>query len=230
MKQLLNPTKPQGEHMKLIATQISGLLILTLMSSTALSKELTAEDGLAKINKNIQTSQSNINDLQSNLTIVNGNIATINQTQAQLEAQKKTLQNLHKENDRILESQKKEISKYDQLIQKEKNALEDEKQKIQKLEQIIAQLKSQQEVRNKNIVDLNKNKDQFIQAKDKGQENQKQITLAIQEVDKNIQATKKEGQTWVQKRKSNEKDLAKWTKELDNHQKMQDDIKTLMEN
>lgn len=208
-----------------------GILFLTFsIQIPSLAKELTADEGLAKINKNIDVSQSNINDLQKNMNIVDGNILSLNKANADLQAQKKTLQNLYKENDRIILNHGKEMTKFDQLITKEKQLLEDEKQKIQRLEQVIAQLKAQQEKRNSNIAELQKNKETFAASKVKGIENQKQIQVSLTEIDKNIAASKKELQTWTSKRKANEKELSKWTKERDTHQKMQDDIKTLLEN
>ncbi len=207
---------------------LTSFIFLITFNITA--KELSAEDGLTKINKNIETSQSNINDIQKNLSIVDSNIQAMNKTSAELQAQKKTLQNLYKENERIIQNHGKEMAKFDLLVSKEKQSLEDEKQKITKLEQVIAQLKAQQEKRNNNIVELQKNKETYLASKNKGLENQKQIQSSISEVDKNILSAKKELQIWTQKRKNNDKELAKWTKERDSHQKMQDDVKTLLEN
>lgn len=77
---------------------LTSFIFLITFNITA--KELSAEDGLTKINKNIETSQSNINDIQKNLSIVDSNIQAMNKTSAELQAQKKTLQNLYKEKDR----------------------------------------------------------------------------------------------------------------------------------
>jgi chromosome segregation ATPase len=218
--------KNKGVFMKRILLT----LIIMTMTSQAKAKDLSAEDGLIKIEKNITTSQSNIESFLDNLTTINGNITLLGNSQAQMETQKRSLQNTHKENEKILSNHTKEVAKIDGMITKEKNLLEDERLKIQKMEALLIQLKAQQDQRSQNILELQAAKDRFVKSKEKGLENQKTLAQSIQEVDKGIQLTKKEIQTWNSKKKSNDKEIAKWTNEKDKHLKMQDEIKVLLNN
>lgn len=205
-------------------------LIILTMTIQAKAKDLSAEDGLVKIEKNIATSQSNIEAFQDNLTTINGNITLLGNSQMQMETQKRGLQNTHKENEKVLSNHTKEVAKIDGMIAKEKNLLEDERLKIQKMEALLIQLKAQQDQRGQNILELQAAKDRFVKSKEKGLENQKALAQSIQEADKGIQLTKKEIQTWSSKKKSNDKEIAKWTNEKDKHLKMQDEIKVLLNN
>jgi chromosome segregation ATPase len=205
-------------------------LIIIGFSFSSAAKDLTADEGITKIEKNISTSQNNINSFQDNLNLIIGNIGLLAHTQSQMEIQKKGLQTTHKENEKVLGNHTKEVTKIDSMISKEKSLLEDEKLKIQKLEVLLIQLKAQQDQRGRNILELQAAKDRFIRSKEKGAENQKALAQSIQEVDKGIQGTKKEIQSWNSKKKTNEREIAKWTTEKEKHLKMQDEVKVLLTN
>jgi chromosome segregation ATPase len=211
-------------------TTLKLTLIFCAISLQVKAKDLSAEDGLLKIEKNINTSQSNIDSFQENLTTIINNITLLSNTHGQMENQKRGLQTTLKENERILTNHAREVAKIDSLIAKERGLLEDEKLKIQKLEALLIQLKGQQDQRGQNILELQASKDRFIKSKEKGQENQKALAQSIQEVDKGIQSIKKEVQTWNSKKKSSDREIAKWSAEKEKHLKMQEEVKVLLSN
>jgi hypothetical protein len=85
--------------MKNKGDSMNKLILIVLSTSIAMqakAKDLTAEEGLLKVEKNISTSQSNIDSFQDNLTTIINNITLLSKKHIHMENKKRGIHTTYK--------------------------------------------------------------------------------------------------------------------------------------
>lgn len=185
------------------------------------------ENGLNKINQQIQTIQTNLTILNEQHLIIQKNLDVIRQSNEKTKRQKKEIANyLKQKNDELIQINKKNGS-VEKGIQNERDLISQEEKKIKEFEMMILQLKNNRQQREQNITQyleeirkLNEDKKLWI--------NQiqylKDLELKNNSIGKQIA---NEESTWKQKSKSlNE--LNQWQKLQYKHDQLKTDIQALL--
>ena len=202
------------------------IIILKLIPALAIEPEL--ENGLNKINQQIQTIQTNLTILNEQHLIIQKNLDVIRQSNEKTKRQKKEIANyLKQKNDELIQINKKNGS-VEKGIQNERDLISQEEKKIKEFEMMILQLKNNRQQREQNITQyleeirkLNEDKKLWI--------NQiqylKDLELKNNSIGKQIA---NEESTWKQKSKKSLNELNQWQKLQYKHDQLKTDIQALL--
>lgn len=206
-------------------------LILTflLASSSGMAAELTAEDGLKRISENIEKSTTNKNEYVKALDQVNQNISTLDSANNELQAQRKKIQQNITENKTTLALHTKKIQEIDKARQEEEKKKQSDLDKIAQLEKVLNQLKGLQTERQARIEKLMEDRAAVVNSQKEGETLQLTLAEETKMLDLRIGELKKETAPWKTKKKDYEKATAKWNNEIDRHQKMETEVKLLLD-
>lgn len=193
----------------------------------SLAADLTPEDGLKKLSENIDISTKNRDEYNKAIEQVNRNVTTLDSAATELSTNKKKLQQQMSENKTTLALHTKKIQEIDRSRQDEERKKQMDLQKIQQLEKTLAQLKALQLTRQDRIDKLTLDRTTIENSKKDGDTLQQTLALEAKTIDQRIETLKKDAAPWRAKRKSYEKESARWNNEVDRHQKMETEIKLL---
>lgn len=205
------------------------LMLLTMVLAQNAFAQASAEEGLSRIESNIENSKANIKEYEKNIQIVDANIAEVNKAKKKLDEQNDNLKGVIKDNKKTLADYQKQNLELDKLTLSETKKLDQGALKIKELEVLLANLKTNQEALAKNIQNY---KDQKLKLEtDKKEWDARALSLAKtnSDLESQIKALKAEEQSWKGKRKGYEGEVSRWTKELEKQQKLQSDMKALIE-
>lgn len=216
---------------KELTTQRVGLSML-LIASMALTQavfaaDLTPEEGLKKLSENIDISTKNRDEYNKAIEQVNRNVSTLDSAASELSTNKKKLQQQITENKTTLALHTKKIQEIDRNRQDEERKKQMDLQKIQQLEKTLAQLKALQLTRQDRIDKLTLDRTTIETSQKEGEALQQTLAAEAKTIDQRIEVLKKDAAPWRAKRKSYEKESARWNNEIDRHQKMETEIKLL---
>lgn len=207
-----------------LATLLLTSLILTQHSVAA---DLTPEEGLKKLSENIDISTKNRDEYNKAIEQVNRNVATLDAAATELSTNKKKLQQQMNENKTTLALHTKKIQEIDRNRQDEERKKQMDLQKIQQLEKTLAQLKALQLTRQDRLDKLTLDRTTIENSQKEGDVLQQTLAQEAKTIDQRIETLKKDAAPWRAKRKSYEKESARWNNEIDRHQKMETEIKLL---
>lgn len=207
---------------------LSALLLASLaLEQPSVAADLTPEEGLKKLSENIDISTKNRDEYNKAIEQVNQNVATLDSAATELSTNKKKLQQQMSENKTTLALHNKKMQEIDRSRQDEERKKQMDLQKIQQLEKTLAQLKALQLTRQDRIEKLTLDRTTIENSKKDGETLQQTLALEAKTIDQRIETLKKEASPWRVKRKSYEKESARWNNEIDRHQKMETEIKLL---
>ncbi len=207
------------------------LIILSFLiaSSSGLAGEMTTEDGLKRISENIEKSTTNRNEYNKALEQVNHNINTLDSASTDLQSQKKKLQQQITENKNTLAQHTKKIQEIDKAKQEEEKKKQTDMDKIAQLEKVLTQLKGLQAARQERIEKLMEDRATVVNSQKEGETLQGTLAEETKLLDQRIAELKKEVTPWRSKKKTYEKESARWNNEIDRHQKMETEVKLLVD-
>lgn len=205
--------------------------ILTTVGLThfGLAADLSPEEGLKKLSSNIDISTKNRNEYNKAIEQINQNVVTLDSAATGLNANKKKLQQQIQENKKTLNLHSKKIQEIDRSRQEEEKKKQADLQKIQQLEKTLAQLQALQLTRQERIDKLALDRSTIEKSQKEGEDLQQTLALEAKTIDQRIDTLKKEMAPWKTKKKSYEKESARWNNEIDRHQKMETEIKLLID-
>lgn len=202
---------------------------IVLVSLTGGAEELNPEDGLKRLSQNIETSTKNRDEYNKVIEQVSHNIITLDSASVELQGQKRKLLQQISENKNTLTLHSKKLQELDRSRQEEERKKLEEQNKITQLESTLTQLKELQKSRQERIQKLAQDRVEIEKSQKNGEVLQTTLAGEVKEVDQRIDALKKEITPWKAKKKSYEKEAARWGNEIDRHQKMEAEVKLLMD-
>lgn len=213
------------KHLGIISLSLSTLFI----TSSGLAGEMTAEDGIKRIEKNIEISTANRDEYNKAIEQVNHNIITLDSASLDLQSQKKKLTQQFGENKKTLTLHTKKIQEIDKARQDEEKKKLSDQSKITQLEKTLADLKALQAKRQERIEKLMEDRATVVNSQKDGETLQVTLGEEMKTLDQRIAELKKEVSPWKTKKKTYEKESARWNNELDRHQKMETEVKLLVD-
>lgn len=204
---------------------ISSLLI----SASGLTIELNPEEGLKHLTQNIETSLKNRDEFNKSLVQVSQNIVTLENSNAELGNQKKKLLAQILTNKNTLSLHTKKLQEIDKIRTDEEKKKTDELNKIAQIEKLLIQLKELQKTRQDRLTQLSIDRSTIEKSQNEGESLQLTLLNETKVIDKRMETLKNEMAPWRAKRKSFEKEASHWNNEFERHQKMQSEVKLLMD-
>lgn len=202
---------------------------LILSASSVYAGDLTPEEGLKRLSENIDTSSKNRDEYNKAIEQVSHNIITLDSASMEMQSQKKKLQQQIGENKNTLVLHTKKIQELDRSRKEEERKKADDLNKIAQLEKTLAQLKELQKVRQDRIQKLSLDRAAIEKSQKDGEALQVTLGGEVKVIDQRMDGLKKEVAPWKNKKKSYEKEAARWGNELERHQKMETEVKLLMD-
>lgn len=219
---------PRRKKTTLQCVGLSTLLLASMaLAQTSFAADLTPEEGLKKLSENIDISTKNRDEYNKAIEQVNRNVTTLDSAANELSTNKKKLQQQMTENKTTLALHTKKIQEIDRNRQDEERKKQMDLQKIQQLEKTLAQLKALQLTRQDRIDKLTLDRTTIEASQKEGEALQQTLAAEGKTIDQRIETLKKDAAPWRAKRKSYEKESARWNNEIDRHQKMETEIKLL---
>jgi len=209
-----------------IATLASACIV---SSELVHSADLSPEEGLKKLSQNIEVSTKNRDEYNKAIEQISHNVIALDSASVELNASKKKLQQQITENKNTLSLHTKKMQDIDRNKQEEERKKQADLQKIQQLEKTLAQLKALQLTRQDRIDKLALDRASIEKSKKEGEELQQTLAQETKTIDQRIDTLKKEMAPWKSKRKSYEKEVSRWNNEIDRHQKMETEVKLLID-
>lgn len=208
-------------------TTIMIALVASLFGTKTLAANLTPEEGLKRITKNIETSSKNKEEYLRATKEVEGNLSLLEKAKGDLTSQRKKLSSQQTENKQTLQLHNKKLQELDKSRSNEEKLKAEDLLKIQKLEKMVADLKALVGERQKRLTALEQDRTALEQSKKQGEGLQLNLAQEIQALDQKIGELSKEMGPWKTKKGLYEKESARWHKELERHQKMESEVKVL---
>lgn len=205
------------------------LTLLSLAPTRSFAADLTPEEGLKKLSQNIETSTKNRDEYNKAIDQVSHNIITLDSATNELSTHKKKLQQQMSENKSTLALHTKKLQEIEKSRQDEEKKKQSDLLKIQQLEKALAQLKELQTIHQDRIDKLAQDRLAIETSQKEGESLQQTLAQESKTLDQRIDALKKETAPWRSKKKSYEKESARWNKEIDRHEKMQTEVKLLID-
>jgi chromosome segregation ATPase len=201
---------------------------LMLVTTAVQAGEITPDEGLQRLTQNIETSEKNRDEYNRAIEQVSHNITTLDSASLELYSQKKKLLQQVGENNGTLVLHSKKLQELDRSRQDEERKKADDLSKIAQLEKTLAQLKELQKVRAERIQKLTQDRTSIEKSQKEGQSLQLTLNAEAKVIDQRLDGLKKEVSPWRTKKKGYEKEAARWSNELDRHEKMEAEVKLLM--
>lgn len=205
------------------------ILLTLIISSSGLAGDMTPEDGLKRITENIEKSTANRNEYNKAIEQVNYNINTLDSANNELQNQRKKIQQQLADNKNTLTLHIKKIQEIDKAKQEEEKKKQSELEKIAQMEKVLLQLKTLQTARQDRIEKLMEDRATIVNSQKEGETLQLTLNEESKVLDQRIEELKKEVSPWKTKKKTYEKEAARWNNEIDRHQKMDTEVKLLID-
>lgn len=202
---------------------------ILLAQSSGKAGDITPEEGLKRLSQNIETSTQNRDELNKSIELVSRNIQTLDSATLELLGQKKKLGLQVSENKATLDLHKKKLQELDRNRASEEKKKNDEFNQIAQLEKAILELKALQVQRQERIDQLNQDRLALESSQKEGETVQLSLSGEIKEIDQKINQLKQDLVPWKKKKTAYERDAAKWNHEIERHQKMETEVKVLMD-
>lgn len=221
--------QPSGTLFKQTTLPILSLAIWLNVGSSLQAAELGPEEGLKRLSENVVTSSKNRDEYNKALTTVGQNINALDSASLNLQQQKNKLSQHILENQATLGVYDKKLQELERQRVEEERKKNEELAKIAQLEKSLAQLRELQKSRQDRLQKLTLDKTTLEKSKQQG--NALQLTLAdeTKRIDQRLDELKKEVMPWKDKQKSYQKEAARWSSEVDRHQKMETEVKLLID-
>ena len=205
------------------------LISSLLISASGLTIELNPEEGLKHLSQNIETSLKNRDEFNKSLVQISQNIATIENSKAELGNQKRKLLAQILTNKNTLSLHTKKLQEIDKIRSDEEKKKSEELNKIVQIEKLLNQLKELQKTRQDRMTQLSIDRSTIEKSQNEGDALQLTLLTETKVIDKRMETLKNEMAPWKTKRKSFEKEASHWNNELERHQKMQLEVKLLID-
>ena len=206
---------------------ISAGLLLT--SLTLHGGELTPEESLKRLSQNVETSTKNRDELNKAIQQIGENISTLESASLDLQNQKKRLEQQLTENKSTLDLHSKKIQELDRNLQDEERKRQEDAAKIAQLEKTLSQLKEIQKMRADRVQKLTADRTTLEASKKQGADLQLSLAGETKKIDQRIETLGKEVLPWREKQKVYQKEAARWSGEVERHQKMEAEVKLLLD-
>jgi chromosome segregation ATPase len=218
----------EGEFMKM---RQHTLLMISLLFAASLVRagDVTPEEGLKKLSENIETSGKNRDEYQKAIVQIGQNINTLESATVNLQTQKQKLVKQMNDNKNTLGLHTKKLQELDRSRADEEKKKTDEVNKIAQMEKTLVELKGLQKTRQDRIDKLGQDRLAIEKSQKEGEVLQLTLAGEAKELDQRIDSLKKEAAPWKTKKKGYEKEATKWSNELDRHQKMETEVKLLLD-
>lgn len=188
------------------------IVVSSLMTSFAFAGA-DVDQKVEQLKTNSDNSKKNLEQYEANLSTVQKNIQEIDTALATLRKQRKQIQS----NKSVAAKNKMDLNRQKQgvntLISREKVQIDKEQAQIDKLQAKIADLQKNQKKREDNIAEYNGKNAEIDKEIAKWQSQEDQVIAIETEINLKEKTASTERDTWVEKKRTYEAEVQKWTAE-----------------
>ncbi|MEY4615388.1 MAG: hypothetical protein RJB66_348 [Pseudomonadota bacterium] len=213
--------------MKTLKTIIFGGIVASSVFLQA--GELTPDEGLQRLSQNVETCTKNRDEINRAIAQINENVTTLESANLDLQNKKKRLHQQIDENKNTLALHNKKLQDLERNRIEEDKKLKDDAAKMVQLEKTLAQLKEIYKMRNDRVLKLESDRNSIIESQKQGEGLQVTLDNEIKNIDQRIESLTKEVAPWKERQKSYQKEASRWNGELERHQKMEAEVKLLLD-